>query len=269
MPSVVCIMLANGREAMVQRAINSYRAQRYPLDKRLLYVLDTGPVPMFSALPDTYPDFGIQYHRSEQAGRTIGELRNYAASWQTADIILHWDSDDWAHPERIAEQVELLKTSGKQCVGYRDMLFWETCGHPAPSPVTPVVCPNCGGWRRAWLYQNGDPRYCIGTSLCYWRSVWSMRKFPHLPKPGKECGGVGEDVEWLREIDSLGVSALMHKGQQDGEPVADHGVPRMIASIHGGNTQYYNPAEYVEMKRGNSWTRAMEWDAYCAERMRL
>jgi hypothetical protein len=268
-PTVCAVMLVNGREAMVRRAIWSFREQTYQ-NKRLL-IWDSTPGLICC---DQVEDDGC-FHVPAMEWATIGELRNDANGfWNDFPILMHWDSDDWSHRNRIAEQVALLQSSGKQCVGYRDMLFWKTelANSPASGPLAAhfgaeraAAITNAAG--EAWLYSNPDTKYCLGTSLCYWRSVWEQRPFPDLPKLGKERGGVGEDVEWLRGVDSLGVAS-----KQDPpiklrlSPVYE---PRMIASIHGDNTQFYDPAEYVARERGNSWKRAPEWDNFCGERMAL
>lgn len=257
-PTVCAIMLVNGREEMVRRAVKCFREQTYK--PTTLIILDSGRVPF--PIKSIYRWHTIQYcHRPRLEGVSIGELRNEAA-WmvhQDYPCIVHFDSDDWSHPNRIAEQVALLQSSGKQCVGYRDMLFWETpMEHAAPE------------FHRTWLYTNNDPRYCLGTSLCYWREAWERRPFPDLPK---KKGGPAEDVEWLREVDSLGVSSIAPTIADSGNPkfpgLTRTDEPRMIASIHGNNTQYYNPAEYVARQMGTSWKRVAEWDAHCCERMAL
>ncbi len=153
-PTVACVMLANGRPEMVKRAWASYRAQTYP--ERVL----------------------IQYDNN--GDRSIGALRNDANSHTNCDIICHFDSDDISHPNRIAEQVALLQSSGAECVGYNEMLFWREARHNrkeifadgprtfTPSGITP----------EAWLYRAAIPNYAIGTSMCYWRSTWLRHSFP-------------------------------------------------------------------------------------------
>jgi hypothetical protein len=187
------------------------------------------------------------------------------------DIILHWDSDDWSHPNRIAEQVALLESSGKQCVGYRDMLFWRLCPGCWTGnswlPLCPKCCPHCKGLGgEAWLYANRQPTYCLGTSLCYWRSVWEAKPFPDLPK-GK--GSTGEDTQWLQGLDSLGVSSV---ASQDvaGAPAWQTQVeakdqPRMIASVHGANTMPYDARLFASPE----FRRTPEWDELCRATMAL
>jgi hypothetical protein len=268
-PIVCAVMLVNGREAMTRRAIRSFREQTY--EAKSLMIIDNGDVPL---APMGYRK-DLMHICLPREGRTVGALRNYANGRRNeyddwSKIIIHWDSDDWSHPNRIAEQVALLQSSGKQCVGYRDMLFWhDGARHNAAGEILEEFPPSLTGYRStglqpaAWLYSNPDTQYCLGTSLCYWRSVWEQRPFPDLPKPGKERGGVGEDVEWLQGVDSLGITSLAPFRYDEPEQ------PRMIASIHGDNTQFYDPAEYVARERGNSWKRAPEWDHYCRERMAL
>src|ERR1019366_7880539 len=86
----------------------------------------------------------------------------------------------------------------------------------------------------SWLY-NGHPwgdRYALGTSLCYWRSVWERRQFDNAKH-------VGEDKEWIRWVDTRSISSLgrfIRLGEMD---FSDE--PRMIARIHGSNTGNYDP----------------------------
>lgn len=235
-PLVCCVMLTRDRPGMARRAVECFRAQTYKT--KILVAWDTGGL----------PDIGLSFQLAQNEWTvedvpdySIGELRNRAARWVTdgphplPDVLIHWDSDDWSHPNRIAEQVALLQQSGKECVGYNEMLFWrEPHGE-------------------AWLYRNANPRYCVGTSLCYWRAAWERRPFPDLPKNGE---GTGEDTAWLREVDSLGLG-LRAYGYE----------PRMIASIHGGNTMPYNIEELVA-NGSREWTR-VPWDDYCREKMRL
>lgn len=224
-PSVVGIMLDRGdRKEMAARARRCFDKQGYP-NKRLL----------------TFDTSGIV--------ATIGELRNMAIAGCTEDIVVTWDNDDWSHPNRIAEQVALLQSSGKECVGYREMLFWRSPRrlsgdflaneiHYGADAAHKRLAPS-----QVWLYINCDPRYCLGTSLCYWRSVWERRPFPDLPKAK---GGTGEDTQWLREVDSAGISA-----QEPGHEM------RMIATIHGANSQYYGEDL---LRNSPNWRRVPEWD---------
>ena len=280
-PTVAAIMLVNGRHDMVKRAIRCFREQTYQNKHLLIY--DTTPEET-NFLDDVYEDGSVTVreaadlnHHGER--KTVGYLRNRANhNAEFADIIVHLDSDDWSHPRRIEEQVALLQASGKQCVGYRDMLFHKTFTKSDPDALGADTWDSEG---EAWLYTNTSRKYCLGTSLCYWRSAWEARPFPDAPKVAGESG---EDTLWLREIDSLGIeSTRRHATESEirahglhpapGVAVKDIGLmleqePRMIASIHGGNTstQYQ---DVVGMQSSPSWRRVPEWDGHCWKMMAL
>lgn len=263
MKTVCCVMLANGREAMVRRAVHAWQAQTYPARRLLIY--DTSPDDI-NDLCDKVgitPDGGdidvlesraLDHHGNQ---KTIGYLRNRAnAAAEAFDIILHWDSDDWSHPNRIAEQVALLEASGKEAVGYRDMLFWRDIGFTAESTKADIAA----GDGEAWLYTNRNPQYCLGTSLCYWREVWQRNPFADT--------SAGEDTLWLRGVQSMGVESstgttTLPASVMDAATSEGYDKPRMIASIHGGNT-------YARIEpRAEEWKRVPEWDAHCRKVMAL
>jgi hypothetical protein len=210
LPTVCCVMLANGRPEMARRAAQSFFRQNCESHKNLLIWNNNGGV--------------------------IGALRNEANSTVKADIILHWDSDDWSHPNRIAEQVALLQSSGAECVGYSEMLFWQS------SEI----------FSSAWLYRAAVPNYAVGTSMCYWRETWQRDPFPDR---SEGC----DDLDWFnRGVKIIGVSA--NATVSFPQVTVD---PRMIASIHGGNT-----CAKIDVN-AREWRRVPEWDAYCREAMKL
>ncbi len=224
---------------MAALAVQAFRSQTYQ-NKRLL-IWDTSGVRPFAYswdLPDN------EHVTEDVAEFTIGELRNRANGWEYGkerpDIFIHWDDDDWSHPNRIAEQVALLQASGKQGVGYRDMLFWREVSDPYIG-------------HQAWLYSNADPRYCLGTSLCYWREVWEKRPFKAISR--------GEDLEFQRDLDRLGVSTFRLPRAIPGDENPERR-PMMIASIHSGNHVEYQLTTH-------NWKRVPEFDSYCRERMAL
>lgn len=223
-PRVCAVMLVDGRPEMVARAIRSFEAQTYPQRELLLY--DTGSGGMH------YPGWANINHieTSRQPGDTIGTLRNLAntcAGGTDADIIVHWDSDDWSAPERIAEQVALLTGGPKvDAVGYNDMAFWD-------SRVN-----------EAWLYQ-GAPRYMLGTSLAYWRETWKRKQFPAV--------NTGEDTQWQMGLQSLSISTV----QIPDLDRPNSWQPRMVCSIHGGNI-----SSHID-QRSMQWLRAPHLDDYC------
>lgn len=249
-PLVCAVMLTKDRPEMAKRAVECFRSQTY--QQKELLVFDNG-VERFEM--DWRFERRIFFAHDPSLFR-IGALRNKANACMTADILIHWDDDDFSHPNRIAEQVALLQASGKQAVGYRDMLFWRD---PKPNSLPHGLaeweceCDDCLG--AAWLYSNNDPRYCLGTSLCYWRETWERRPFPDISR--------GEDKAWLREVNSLGISSLGVSYESD-RLNKDTMDPRMIASIHSGNHVVYEPEQSP-----HNWKRTSEWDSYCRERMSL
>lgn len=263
-PTVCAVMLTRDRPAMARRAVECFRAQTYDPIKRVLIIYDSGDNAWFDPRSDSENEMHI--HCPMHAGKSIGELRNLANRYAFGEVILHLDSDDWSHPNRIAEQVALLQASGAECVGYREMLFWRE---------PPQTCPVCRGRNgkhtslcaevenqgEAWLYT--DAYRPVGTSLCYWRSVWERQPFSDLPNPHRKPNPDvrGEDVEWLRGVKAHAVSIMgpckCH------EPAREH-EPRMIARIHGGNS---SGSYAVVGKSDHWWKRVPAWDSYCRERM--
>ena len=241
-PLVCAIMLTSDRPAMAARAIQSFRSQTY--GNVLLFVLDTSE----KCTPGT--PYGEDrattvWMPPPRTPLSIGILRNgtirAALGWQQFDIVAHFDDDDYSHPNRIAEQVALLQSSGADCVGYREMLFWRQAD------------------KQAWIFRHAaNPNYCLGTSLCYWRSAWERNPFPDKPsQDGPQRSGRGEDNDFCKGLKCVGVSSL------DPMPQSPT-LPRMIASIHAGNAKWYEGIE-----KNASWRRVPEWDEYCRERMRL
>lgn len=248
-PLVCAVTLTRDRPAMARRAIAAFRTQTYW--RKRLFILDSGG-------PDTpygETDAATVLVYPDLKGATIGRLRNAAnrcaVDHSGADIIVHWDDDDVSHPQRIAEQVELLKASGKACVGYREVLFWDTRSR-----------------NESWLYANPDARYVVGASMCYWRSAWEACPFDDAPH---------EDQRWwlANAAKCVGVSAFRSSMPADLreeyfiEVVANPSfAPRLICQIHGGNSEAYDRT-IMEAGGGGTWQRAPHFDAYCAERMKL
>ena len=257
-PTVCAVMLTADRPELARRAVECFRRQAYPAKRLLVYDTGAEDVEM-----DWLGDEDDSRHQDievlESAGvdhhgerKTIGYLRNRAnaaAAERDVDILIHWDDDDWSHPNRIAEQVALLQSSGADCVGYNEMLFWRTA---IMTPRTRNEGAELIKLRdgEAWLYSNPNPGYALGTSLCYKRTVWKKKPFP--------ATSVGEDLQFLTGLKVAGVSGL-----RCGNPSVafGQGGPAMVARIHSGNTSTaYDPAK---MAKNSEWKRVREWDAHC------
>lgn len=237
-PTVCAIMLTRDRPELAKKAVECFRAQTYQ-NKRLL-IWDTGEWPQSTM--DIWEDEAITHILSSPRKLTVGALRNEAAAfWTEYPILVHFDDDDYSHPNRIAEQVALLQTSRADVVGYNEMLFWRT-----PVPVTghPEAV-QLGG--EAWLFTRHQSSYAVGASLCYWRSFWERNQFPDQPRPGNMGG---EDWAFIQRAHVHAVSSLCGP-----PPDSDYDTPRMIQRIHGSNTS----KAYEELKEP-SWKRVSEWD---------
>lgn len=268
-PTVCAICLTKDRPEMLARALRSFQAQTYE-NKRLL-IVNSGPGALVEETESIWePCFiGID-------ALTIGALRNhackyashhYAESWKRPEIFIHWDDDDVSHPNRIAEQVALLQSSGADVVGYSNLLFWQVVPQ---NPWDNVTCDNCGKntWRsnmrclycqadfvdKAWLYTARDSGFSPGTSLAYWRKTWGAKPFPDISQ--------GEDNEWLRHLKLEREPSLSGMGDL---------VPRLVASIHAGNTSdSYRTLLAVNCEqRDHYFRRVPQYDAVCREAMAL
>ena len=260
MPTVCAIMLTRDRPAMTARAVESFRRQTY--ENKDLLILDSGGEG--ESFDDDAADIWHAWH-PEFAMKTIGELRNQAIAMggvaSELDIIAHFDSDDLSHPNRLAEQVALLQSSGADCVGYNEMIFWQS-----PATVENWKERAASGESQiglAWLYSNHiPPNYVLGTSLCYWRKAWEAHPFDDINQ--------GEDMRFVGKVKTVGVSALSvgmdgtSRGCARCFSIPCMCEPRMIAAIHGNQSSRYDPAG-----KPNNFRRVPEWDNWCAERMKL
>jgi hypothetical protein len=260
---------------MTRQAVEAFRAQTYP-DKRLL-IWDTGRecVPELDSEEDNV--YWVPATTIGGGKPTIGMLRNSANSfWNAFPIICHWDSDDWSHPNRIAEQVALLQSSGAECVGYNEMLFWretpqvikdqyaEVLRRYPTDPNVPIPQHLRLRDSEAWLYTNRSATWALGTSLCYWRRTWERAPFSNTY-------GIGaDDTDWFNRVKCFAVpsinpisawldSDLPRPWWKSGAA----GQPPMVARIHAGNAgnSAYWPAEMA--KAPHHWRRVPEWDGYC------
>lgn len=250
---------------MTAHAIRCFEAQTYEAKRLIIYDTSKGPIVRFRG--------HYQHCVIGGSSLTVGELRNEANRHSGTDeeIIVTWDSDENSHPNRIAEQVALLQSSGADCVGYNEMLFWREAG-----PKPDVFGIQRGRMEEfttgeAWLYRNPDPHYALGTSLCYWRKTWERKPF--------EATSQGEDERFIRGLKVESRSSIIRGlmpveyGPTTGEymPLPVNAGPRMIARIHSGNTSTaYRPEAMLResQKRNGMWKRVPAWDSYCAEQFK-
>lgn len=254
-PRIMAMMLTADRSEMTQRAVECFWMSHY--DNKRLLIYDTGKEPV------KLDNFEHVYHehRPEDSGLTIGALRNLAIAFAhplclNADIIVHFDSDDYSHPNRIAEQVALLQASRADCVGYNELLFWRDGN--APHAIGEE--PDTWDGEQAWLYSNRSSSYALGTSLCYWRKTWEKKPFADTSS--------GEDlrfIEGLKVVACTGTKAIkIQRNNRHGllwVNSATDEEPRMVARIHGGNTHCRIVDQSHEPEHLRQWKRVPEWDS--------
>lgn len=119
------------------------------------------------------------------AGRPdIGTARNVGCTHASGSIVAHWDDDDYSAPERLSDQVDRLRATGKAVTGYRSMRFTDGA--------------------QSWLY-TGAKNYALGTSLCYRIDWWRNNKFP--------AEQVGEDNAFVRRAQLAGQLSVVDAGE--------------------------------------------------------
>ena len=197
-------MPTRGRSELAQRAVECFLSQTY-VEKELV-ILDDADSPSFPGPMPHVIYTGVQYHRLNHR-YTIGAKRNMCCSRANGDILIHWDSDDWSHPERIADQVERLATSPIGFTGYHSMLFEDL---------------DTG---KKWKY-CGDPHYALGTSFCYTREFWEAHPFPDVNKA--EDNAIVSRISGFPSVDAGElVIASIHAGNTSQRAVS--------------NSEYYRP----------------------------
>jgi len=201
-----------------------------------------------------------EYYIHDSERLVIGQLRNRANSYACSgegfgvpDILMHLDSDDRSHPNRIAEQVALLQSSGADVVGYSELLFWR---EPwlnmvqMPEGYSKPVSGNLKG--EAWLYRDLTGKHPPGSSLAFWRRTWEHKPF--------QATSHGEDRSFVAGLKVASISSVDHTGPEM------RNAPRMVCRIHPGNTSSsYANIEQEARKKNPAWQRVPQWDSYCAE----
>lgn len=238
-PSVTAVCLTADRQELTERAVRCFLAQRY--EPKTLLLFDSG----HASLRADSRHASIAHVRYRKAGDTIGTLRNLANGQVSSEIIMHFDSDDWSHPFRMAEQVAELEASQRDVVGYAQLLFWNTRQIAGKWETPPDT---------AWMYDNaGIGSRMPGTTLCYWKNTWRRNEFPDRQ--------IMEDVKWMERVTSKAANYY-------GFGLGGNHEPRMIAQLHGSNTADVDPAWMI--RQGTSqWRETPKWIEFCQERMKL
>src|SRR6185437_1906828 len=124
------------------------------------------------------------------------------------EVIVHFDSDDWSAPERIADQVARMVDSRRPVTGYRELLFW----HEEASKGYRWKVSSPPSMR----HSDGTLETVCGASMCYWREFWKAHPFPDVH--------MGED------------GYMEAAGQRFGGVSSEESRNLLIARVHGDNT---------------------------------
>ena len=139
----------------VETAIDCYVDQKYAGETELI-LLDNNTTPLLWAADLPF----VSYYRCKRM--PLGALRNLANSYAMGDIIIHFDEDDWSHPDRIATQVDRLLTTGKAVTGFHSFLFYSVVD---------------GGTYRYHYSDRSHEPYGSGATLAYTREWWVKHPF--------------------------------------------------------------------------------------------
>lgn len=205
---VSAIMPTRGRQRLAAIAVISFLSQTY--DNKELLILDDAEDPSFDGFRLGYsPSQKIEYISYDGERQTIAAKRNWLCDHARGDIIMHFDSDDWSSPDRMADQVARLTESGKALTGYNSMLFLNAYDDTA------------------WKYHGHSQYYALGTSLAYRREWWASNPFPLTRRVDQHTETaliVGED------------NAMVNAAKRAGQIITVDADKRMVARIHDGNT---------------------------------
>eukprot|EP01050_Picozoa_sp_SAG11_P025203 SAG11_NODE_5608_length_1510_cov_1.308292_2_plen_404_part_00 len=104
LPSVCIMVPTNGRPEFVAHALAMIEKQDYPRLPMAVVVVDDS-APGLQAQPQAHSDrIEVQYLRPMQQ-MAVGAKRNLAAATCRADVVVHWDDDDFFGPRRLLEQL--------------------------------------------------------------------------------------------------------------------------------------------------------------------
>ena len=220
---ISCLMVSKpGREAMAREAIDCFCAQTHA-DRQLIVLVTSEEC-----------EDAMQEHAAVAAGRCevkqdirvivedeapLGRLRNITMDHAAGDVICQWDDDDLHHPERLACQLALMRTSG------RGSCFMVSQCYQSVFDVPTTLCVVDWTLRPT----QGSGILIPGTLMCYKRGV---RYLDDLAS--------GEDTRFLQgQIKHTGPSAIVNR-------------PGLyVRRFHGDNTTM--PAKIQANLRNRSW----------------
>lgn len=171
MIKVACLLVTRERRLFAQRAVEYFDRQTYK--NRELVVVESGDRLLFDPLVYERKLLLIQCERGlpHTAGLSLAHRNS------DADVFVHWDDDDWQHPERLERIVDDLKD------------------HDASHTTNVLAFDVLSGRGFCW---PGHSMMACGSSLAYRREL--VERFPwntDLPRGG--------DTEWVNRVRHAGV----------------------------------------------------------------
>lgn len=104
---ITCLMTAGSNPLMATRAILCYQEQTW--NNKELVIVDDGDhdlTPILEDIPEKeYRYFRYPSEKSVHAGKLI----NYGLDRANGDFIIHWNNNDWHHPDRIRLQMSVFE----------------------------------------------------------------------------------------------------------------------------------------------------------------
>ena len=184
-------MPTRGRQKWAAQAVDCYRAQTYA-DRELIVIDDEDD----RSFPSGLEAPNITYVLQRAIRRNIPQKLNDACQLARGQVIAKWDSDDWYAPERIADEVQMLRSSGKAVAGYNTILFFNESTQEVRE-------------------YRGNPIWASGTSLCFRKDWWQQHPFIEQPPIGSDTrfsGAAEQERQTVTKPSGQTIVARLHPG---------------------------------------------------------
>jgi glycosyltransferase involved in cell wall biosynthesis len=187
-------LCTHNRREYLAEVVDCYLSQIWK-DKELL-VIDDGS-DRCRDLFDRVPAQELAYVYLDTPAKNLSAKRNIAATLARGEIIVHFDSDDWAAPTRINHQVESLISSGSEVGGYHTAHFWDEAKAQASCYL-------------------GSKNYSWGAALCYLKSFAIQHPWPeNITVAEDNCFvGIAQRKKLITAIDGRGQMVARIQGEK-------------------------------------------------------
>lgn len=201
MTLISAVMPTRGRREYAALAVQNFLSQTWP-DKELI-ILDDADKPSFVTSPECLSS-NIRYMVADRR-YNIAEKRNMVCAAARGEFIIHFDSDDWSAPGRMAHQMEVLDREKKDVCGFRRMYFWQV------------------DKKQPWIY-SGTADYVLGTSLIFRRSFWAHNHWNVKFKIGSDNIFIARAVREKQLASSSSTDFMVSRNHSDNTNTRRYGV---------------------------------------------